>query len=274
MKKSFIRDGEVFFEFTRPYFNSLTFTITNEFEIKPALEKAAEEILNRMAKWISDGSGWVIEIILRFFINIVSYVPLKARSHLPLPEELRNSQKGLINIKNTDNECFRWCHIRHLNSLKKDPQMVTLTLDYSGVTFPVSIKDMDKIEKQNKININVLGYSDRNPYPIRNSSEKYEDTLNVLLIVKEEDNQPIKKHFVLNKDVNRFLFNFTKMKTKKYFCMHCLQCFYSEYHLENHKEDCLRINGTQKIEMPKPGSKVYFKNHHALTIACTFCHLC
>ena len=43
--------------------------------------------------------------------------------------------------------------------------------------------------------------------------------------------------------------------------MHCLQCFYTEYHLENHKEDCLIINGTQKIEMPEEGSKVYFHNH-------------
>ena len=43
--------------------------------------------------------------------------------------------------------------------------------------------------------------------------------------------------------------------------MHCLQCFYREYHLQKHKEDCLTINGTQKIEMPKPGSKVYFQNH-------------
>ena len=43
--------------------------------------------------------------------------------------------------------------------------------------------------------------------------------------------------------------------------MHCLQCFYSAEHLEKHKEDCLRINGTQKIEMPPPGSKVYFQNY-------------
>ena len=125
LKKSLIRDGEEFFEFARPYFNSPTFTIMNEFQIKPALEKAAEEILNRIAKWISRGSGWVIENILRFFINIVSYVPLKARSYLPLPEELRNSRKGLINIKNTDNECFRWCHIRHLNPLNRNPQRIT-----------------------------------------------------------------------------------------------------------------------------------------------------
>ena len=206
LKKSPIVDGEEVFEHVRPYFNSPTFTIMNEFQIKLELEGAEEKILNWIAKWISKGSGWVIENI-----NIVSYVPLKGRSYLPLPEELRNSRKGLINLKNTDNECFRWCHIRHLHPLQRNPQRITArdkelvkTLDYSGVTFPVSIKDMDKIERQNKININVLGYSDGNPYPIRSSKEKYEDTLNVLLIVKEgEDNQPDQKHFVYVKDVNQ-----------------------------------------------------------------------
>ena len=43
--------------------------------------------------------------------------------------------------------------------------------------------------------------------------------------------------------------------------MHCLQCFYSAEHLQQHKEDCLTISGTQKIEMPKPGRKVYFQNN-------------
>ena len=146
---------------------------------------------------------------------------------------MRDSRKGLINIKNTDNECFRWCHIRHLNSLKHHNKRITLkdkelvkTLDYSGVTFTVSIKDMDKIERQNKININALGYSDGETYSIRSSKEKYEDTLNVLLIVKEgEDNQLDQKHFVYVKDVNQFNFNISKHKTKKYFCMHCLQYF-------------------------------------------------
>ena len=32
------------------------------------------------------------------------------QANIELPTELRNSSKGLINIKNKD-ECFRWCHI-------------------------------------------------------------------------------------------------------------------------------------------------------------------
>ena len=107
LKERFIKDGQEFFEFVQPYLNSQTHAIMNEFEIKTALERAAEEILNRIASWLSGDSGFVIENILGHFLNIVSSVPLKARSYLPLPEELRNSRKGLINITNTDNECFR-----------------------------------------------------------------------------------------------------------------------------------------------------------------------
>ena len=103
LKKRFLQDGGEAYEFAQPYFNSTTTTILNEFDIQDFYDQAVEEILNRIARWISKGSGWVIERILNFFLNIVSYVPLKGRSYLPLPEELRNSRKGLINIKNDDN---------------------------------------------------------------------------------------------------------------------------------------------------------------------------
>ena len=87
---------------------------------------------------------------------------LKGSSYIKLPQELRNSKKGLINIKNKYNECFRWCHIRHLNPQDKDSQRIKKSdkeyinrLDYSGIEFPVTTKQYNKIEKQNEININV-----------------------------------------------------------------------------------------------------------------------
>ena len=43
--------------------------------------------------------------------------------------------------------------------------------------------------------------------------------------------------------------------------MHCLQCFYSSIDLENHKQNCIVINGVQAIQLTKQGQKVYFKNH-------------
>ena len=182
LKKRFLLDGGEAYEFAQPYFNSTTTTILNELEIRGFYDNAVEEILNRIARWISKGSSWVIERILNLYFNVVSYVPLKGRSYFPLPEELRHSRKGLINLKNTDNRCFLWCHVRHLHPLQKDPQRVTLkdkeiakTLNYSGLTFPVTIRDMDKIEKQNKININVYGY-DEYVFPTRNSETEHGET--------------------------------------------------------------------------------------------------
>ena len=38
-----------------------------------------------------------------------------------LPIELRTSRKGLINIKNKDQKCFLWCHVRHINPSEEHP---------------------------------------------------------------------------------------------------------------------------------------------------------
>ena len=269
LRKRIHQDGEEAYEFTQPYFNSTTTTILNELDIQDFYDKAVEEILNRIARWISKGSGWVIERILKLYFNVVSYVPLKGRSYFPLPEELRHRRKGLINLQNDDNKCFLWCHVRHLNPIENNPQRVKETdkalakeLDYTGVTFPVTIRDMNKIEKQNKININAYVYNEDGKYvsPIRNSKTEYQDTLNVLLIERETEKE-YKQHYVYIKDFNRLNYNVNKHKNKKHFCLRCLQPFSSEDHLEAHKGDCLIINGTQRIEMPQPGSKVFFYQH-------------
>ena len=84
-----------------------------------------------------------------------------------------------MNVKNYDNECFYWCHIRHLNPLDKNPQRITTKdrefikeLYYSGISFPVTIKQIYKIQKQNLIGISVFGYSKEALHPNRISSEK------------------------------------------------------------------------------------------------------
>ena len=246
------------------YFNSTTDLIINETDIKLAIQASQQQILNKIAQWISEGSGWTIQSIENHYINIVNYSPLKGSSYIKLPQELRNSAKGLINMKNKDNECFRWCHIRHLNPQDKDPQRIKKAdkqyiekLDYSSIEFPVTVKQINKIEKQNNICINLFGYEEKQKFPIYISKEKYQDHMELLLITEGEN-----KHYVLIKDFNKFMFNQTKHEHRKYFCMYCLQCFSREDVLTEHKNNCISINGKQAINMPEKGDKVYFKNHH------------
>ena len=247
------------------YFTSPPKTIINNTEINKSLEETQENILKRISIWMSEGSGWSIKSLDEHILNVVKYKPMKGSSYIKLPEELRNSSKGLINMKNEDNECFRWCHIRHLNPQAKDPQKIKKVdkkyienLNYSGIEFPVTTKQYNKIEKQNEININVFGYEDKQPYPIYVSKEKYGDCLNLLLITENEN-----KHYVLIKNFNAFMYNQTKHKERKHFCMHCLQCFSSERVLTNHKENCIQINGKQAIKMPTKGDNILkFNNFH------------
>ena len=246
------------------YFNSTTDLIINETDIKLAIQASQQQILNKIAQWISEGSGWTIQLIENHYINIVNYNPLKGSSYIELPQELRNSAKGLINMKNKDNECFRWCHIRHLNPQDKDPQRIKKTdkqyiekLDYSSIEFPVTVKQINKIEKQNNICINLFGFEEKQIFPIYISKEKYQDHMELLLITEGEN-----KHYILIKDFNRLMFRKTKHEHRKYFCMYCLQCFSREDVLTEHKNNCISINGKQAINMPEKGDKVYFKNHH------------
>ena len=247
------------------YFNSQPQTITNDIDITESLQVSKQQILNKIGQWVSEGSGWTTQSVDNHYINVVKYQPMRGSSYIKLPQELRNSAKGLINMKNEDNECFRWCHIRHLNPQDKYPQRIKKVdkqfienLDYSVIEFPVTTKQYNKIEKQNEININVFGYEDKQPYPIYVSKEKYEYHMNLLLITENE-----KKHYVLIKDFNKFMYNQTKHKERKHFCMHCLQCFSSEKVLINHKENCIQVNGTQAIKMPtKDNSILKFNNFH------------
>ena len=92
------------------------------------------------------------------------YNPLLGSSYIELPDKLRKSVIGLINIKDNDNKCFLWCHIWHLNLLKRQERITkadeTLTndLDYKGIKFPVTKSDYCKCEQKIYICIYVFCY--------------------------------------------------------------------------------------------------------------------
>ena len=239
LKKSKL-DGTV--EYAAVYLNSFVKTVTNY-----GFEDSISEILFRLDNWINEGSGWVIERVNDQYLNISQYSPLVGSSFIELPGELRNSKKGLINLRKSYNKCFMWCHVRHLHPvsdnasrIKTVDKKIASTLDYSEVKFPVKVKDVSVIEDMNEICINVFSYEDKIVCPVYVSKKKYGDCMN-LLINHEDD----KSHDVYVKDFNRLMFNASNLKDKKWFCMRCLQHFSSKIILEKHKDDCVVVNGEQ-----------------------------
>ena len=247
------------------FFNGKAKTITKPNDVESELSMSRQEILSVIDKWVSEGSGWVIDRIDSHYINVTTFKPLHGSSYIELPTAFRNPKKGLINIKNKDDERFRWCHIRHLNPQEKNPQRIKKEdkkmineLNYDGIDFPLSQKHYNKVEKQNSIRINVFGHENRQPFPIHISKKTFEDQMKLLLITKDE-----KKHYVLIKDFNAFMYNQSKHKERKNFYMYCLHCFSSERILANHVNNCLTINGAEAINMPKQGENILkFNNFH------------
>ena len=212
---------------------------------------------------INNGSGWNVESIESQYINISTYRPLSGSFYMDLPVELKSPRKGLINIKNKDQKCFLWCHVRHINPSKEHPERIKKTdkkiaeeLNYDGIEFPVQEKDFNKIEVKNNICINVFGYENGLVFPIYVSDQKFEDSMDLLLLTDND-----KSHYVYIKDFDRFMFHKTKNKNKKWFCKICLHCFSSEIVLIKHKENSLSINGKQPVKLEKGIIKFenYFK---------------
>ena len=87
-------------EFAPVYLNSATKTVINS--DKYTLDKSFQKILYRIDNWINEGSGWIIESIEAQYMNVSVYSPLIGSTYIELPNRLKYSRKGLINIKNND----------------------------------------------------------------------------------------------------------------------------------------------------------------------------
>ena len=97
---------------------------------------------------------------------------------------------------------------KHPERVKKEDKEMIEKLDHSGIEFPISKKDYNKIEKKNGIRVNVFGYENKQPFPIHISKEDFKMELNLLL---SDSNG--KKHYVLIKDFNSFMSKQTKHKS-------------------------------------------------------------
>ena len=261
---------------TESAFRSVTEIILEATNIDELYKKSTDQILESFDTFQNNGSGWVFKSIVSLEIHTVKYKPMGGSSYIPLPEYLAKKQ-ALINLKNDDQQCFKWAVTRAMNLTKSHPERIDKklkakadTLNWDNITFPTPISEIDKFEKNNPtISVNVAGFAEKGScrdakyentvYPLRKSphiGRKH----HVDLLLFSGDN--IKsKHYCVIKSMSRLL---QGQKTKKhathFYCRNCYTPFISEERLAEHDFIC-RNNDTVKIEMPKGLSTQYFKNH-------------
>ena len=243
------------------FFASKMEIVTESTDISVLYDQMADVIFELIQNFQNRGSGWQFDRVEHLDININPYNPLSASSYILLPKKLAE-KKAIINVKNeNDNECFKWAVTSAVFPAERDGERLSKKMredsekfDWTGIEFPVSLKQIDKFENNNPYAINVFGY-EKVVYPLRISKKNCEQVINLLLIANEETN-----HFCLIKNMSRLI---SKQKSncngKIHFCYRCLNSFYSVKSLDKHTEYC-QNNEEVKIEMPR--GRIYFKNHY------------
>ena len=229
-------------------------------EIKEEIDKAHE----------AEGSGWQFFEIINLTLHTTRWDPLNAGSYTDLPPFLKN-KKAIINMKNEDDECFKWSVLRALYPKDNHPERIDNdlkskqdTLNMKGIRYPVSFRDIDRFESQNpNISISVVGYNkDERVYPLKVSKYTGCEHDITLLLLKEEENGEKKEnsHYCLVKNMSALIAS--QINNHKGTCNICLNCFNgfsTKEALNKHKEYCYN-NECVKLSMPPAGTFLRFKN--------------
>lgn len=101
-----------------------------------------------------NGSGWSLHEIVGLVINNNKHQVFNGATHLPSPAFIA-SKKAVINVQNTDNQCFKWAVLSALHPMKNAYRVNSYKpfeneLDFTNMTFPITLNQIDIFEKQNK----------------------------------------------------------------------------------------------------------------------------
>ena len=145
-------------------FNSLMTELLEAGDINDLIQRMLAYIKTQTENPKFCESGFTLDKIMHMYINFHRLALTRGSSYTELPEWIKN-KKALINPQNKDEECFKWAVIAalHHEEIKEDHQRISRLRPYEnqynwkGVKFPVSIKKIDKFEKNNPgIAVNVL----------------------------------------------------------------------------------------------------------------------
>ena len=174
-----------------------------------------DEIVDEMIKHMKEQIKNPALLNSRFVFNEVLYIDVDfhqlnlttGSSYLPLPDWLMK-KKATINPCNEDQECFKWAVIAasRWEDIDNNPQRISKLarfqsdFDWSGIRFPVSVKDIKKFEIKNQISINLLLIEDRQIYICRKGGNNYKHIINLMLITESS-----RKHYIAIKSLSRLL---------------------------------------------------------------------
>ena len=227
--------------YKNPYFRSGVQYINSSTNIPETFEIMKQRMIELFENYTNEGSGWIFQNIDCLLLKVNKNVPLSGSSYIDLPKEIK-AKKAVINVQNKDNRCFEYAILseQYNKEIKSDHQKPSKykeylgQLNFTGIEFPVSLKDIDKFENQNpEIGVNVYGY-DKEVHILRTNKKDPQNAIDLLLITSEE-----KQHYCWIKNFSKLVRSqVTKHKCAVYFCKRCLNHFSKPEKLNDHIEIC------------------------------------
>lgn len=190
--------------------------------------------------------------------------PLGASGFVKLPQFIE-IKRAVINIRSDDDACFAWSVVAAMYPAENNVTAPSSypdyerVLDWSGLSFPMTLKQIPRFERINEISINVFVIDEQKIAPLRLTKRKRQEHVNLLMI----DGTDCSRHFCWIKDFSRLISSqLSKHNGRVYVCDRCLHVFHSENKLTSHTIDCEEMNDC-RIELPKLGENVCkFTNFH------------
>ena len=258
--------GVVGLEEFKAYFTSGIHINLESTNVEKLINKCVKRIIEDLEAFQQNGSGWYFKEVVQLEIHTVENGAMKGSSYIPLPDWISN-KKAIVNIENKDEKCFLWCILRYLYPREDNGNRLTdlkkyeNSLNTKGISFPMKLKHISKLEKLNPSlpGINVFSVNENKKfYPLK-MAEK--DCLNTIdLFFFEQDGV---SHYSLIKNFTRLVKSqITSSKNGTVFiCKKCFTHYTKNELLQKHILYC-STNETVAVKMPPRNTMLCFKNYH------------
>ena len=88
-------------------------SLNSKSQVVRVVDSLIEDLLYKLEHTKHKGSGYSVKKIQHVFLKSYAVRPIRGSSYIPTPEKFSNPKCGLVNIKNEDQECFKWCMKYH-----------------------------------------------------------------------------------------------------------------------------------------------------------------
>eukprot|EP00733_Pompholyxophrys_punicea_P000062 Pompholyxophrys_punicea_v1_NODE_8_length_8388_cov_12.748020.p1 type:complete len:997 gc:universal NODE_8_length_8388_cov_12.748020:3285-6275(+) len=283
VQNEYKKDDQTVYRWNTPTKN----VILDHNQIKDAIMEQANKMRAIEDQGYMIASGFSVSCATRAEVLVYQYKPIRGASYIPTPDWIKKKH-AIYNLDNSkvrtndgspDNLCFKWCILFALFSNPEDKNRGRISkyvnmrpeemiyngkqLDFSQVTYPTSLKDVEKFEKRNNLRIYVYGVERKEFVPLYISKLSQCDVPAIDLLLLE-DSETLKRHYTFVSDLSRLLgSSMSKNEHHKFIHRECLKAFQSQADLDEHEMHCAAVDDNEmKTIMPtEKNSILKFTNY-------------